>query len=425
MAKVYAMILRSKSVLATKNMMIRKIGLPLVFALLCCSVTAAAQTRQDIVDDGFTWFEAPVAETLTGPNQSPVSQGWMLKSYVRVIGEYPNGSKIKFVVSKGGRATGTTVCDTVHYHKTARDVDESYMWTNDCWQKASATKETGALDVAVYAVNGSTGAEKLVRNYKIDVKAINRVPSGQQPGTAPPVYMINRHNEAAVSFMYLRPTNYIPYFDYAQRPERSGQNQVELHFSVSPPDVMNALPASTFGCSVNGKQLTLPGPGEYATEANMKYVQNAFAVYQDRLAPKYKAGIPYEEKMWFQMVRILVPISYGGDRRSGRLLLEDHPGKWECTISKNGATWRTWRWTIGSDGRPVLHPEQRGNVNLGFNTYLVDMEIPAGGAPMDGRLAGPSTSLFYGQPWTSAEGKAMAARLPKKGSPWPVPSTSK
>lgn len=386
------------------------------FLLAFVSFNISAQ-RQDVVDDGYTWFEAPSAATNTGPNGAPVHQGWMLKSYVRIIGEYPAGSKIKFVVSKAGRPVGTTLCDTVQYHKTARDIDESYMWTNDCWQKPSATKETGAFDVAVYA------GEKLVRTYKINVRPINRVPSGQQPGTAPPEYMIDRHNEAAVSFMYLRPTNYIPYFDYAQRPERSGQNQVELHFSVSPPDMMNALPATTFACTVDGKPLTLPGPGEYATEANMKYVQNAFVVYQDRLAPKYKAGIPYEEKMWFQMVRILVPLSYGGDRRSGRLLLEDHPGKWQCTISKNGAVWRTWRWTIGSDGRPAAHPEQRGNVNLGFNTYLVDMEIPAGGAPMEGRLAGPSTSLFYGLPWTSAEGKAMSARVPRKGSAWPVPST--
>lgn len=378
--------------------------------------------RQDVVDDGFTWFEAPMAETNTGPNQSPVSQGWMLKSYVRIFGEYPSGSKIKFVVSRGGKTTGTTLCDTVQYHKTSRDLDDSYMWTNDCWQKGSATKETGMFDVGVFTVDGATGAERLARTYKIDVRPISRVPSGQQPGSAPPAYMINRHNEAAVSFMYLRPTNYIPYFDHAQRPERSGQNQVELHFSVSPPDVMNALPATTFSCTVDGKPLLLPGPGEYATEANMKYVQNAFVVYQDRLAPKFKAGIPHEEKMWFQMVRILVPLSWGGDRRSNRLLMENYPGNWQCKIEKNGEVWRTWRWTIGRDGRPVLHSEQRGNVNLGFNSYLIDMEIPPGGAPMDGRLAGPSTSFFYGQPWTSPEGKAMAARVPKKGDPWPRPS---
>jgi len=72
---------------------------------------------------------------------------------------------------------------------------------------------------------------------------------------------------------------------------------------------------------------------------------------------------------------------------------------------------------------PDLHPEQRGNVNLYFNSFLVDMEIFAGGSPLDKRLTSDSAAkgFFYGQPWSSAEGKAMAARVPKKGNPYPVP----
>ena len=376
---------------------------------------------QDMVDDAFTWFEAPVAEVLTG-NGIPTSMGWMLKSYVRILGQYAEGSQIKLVVSKAGKTTGTTLCNTGTYDKDSGLFPSGFIWTIDCYQKPSATKETGVFDVQVYRISG--GDEKLVRTYKIDVREINRVPSGQAAGTAPPVYMINRHNEAAVSFMYLRPTGNIPYFDYAQRPERSGQNQVELHFSISPMEVGGNLPFTTFSCTVDGKPLTLPGPVDYATEANMKYVQNVYAVYQDRLAPKFKAGIPFQEHVQFLMVRILVPLSWGGDRRSNRLLMENHPGNWVCKIEKNGGLWRTWRWTVGRDGRPVLHPEQRGNVNLANSTYLIDMELPPGGAPMDGRLAGPSTSLFYGQPWTSPEGKAMASRLPRKGNPFPLPSTS-
>jgi hypothetical protein len=30
--------------------------------------------------------------------------------------------------------------------------------------------------------------------------------------------------------------------------------------------------------------------------------------------------------------------------------------------------------------------------------------------------------FFYGQPWTTAEGKAMATKVPTKGTPAPVPS---
>ncbi|MEO6656306.1 MAG: hypothetical protein ABIO36_09520 [Pyrinomonadaceae bacterium] len=47
-----------------------------------------------------------------------------------------------------------------------------------------------------------------------------------------------------------------------------------------------------------------------------------------------------------------------------------------------------------------------------------------GGSPLDKRLTGVSPGLFYCIPWTSAEGKTMAGRVPKKGNPFPVASNS-
>ncbi|GEM_PF-6680884 len=52
------------------------------------------------------------------------------------------------------------------------------------------------------------------------------------------------------------------------------------------------------------------------------------------------------------------------------------------------------------------------------------MTIPAAGSALDKRLSGASNGLFYGLPWTSVEGKAMAARVPKLGNLFPVPSNS-
>jgi hypothetical protein len=104
--------------------------------------------------------------------------------------------------------------------------------------------------------------------------------------------------------------------------------------------------------------------------------------------------------------------------------MNDHPGNWECSLMNNGEVWRTWRWRVGRDRMPELHAEQKGNVNLFYNSYLVETGIPAGGTILDKRLAPVSATegFFYGQKWTSAEGKTMAGKVPAKGDPFPLPS---
>ena len=164
----------------------------------------------------------------------------------------------------------------------------------------------------------------------------------------------------------------------------------------------------------------------YADQAISRAERNFLVIYQDRLAPQYKRGTEYRDEIGFRMVRVHAPLTWGSVRDTNRLALEDYPGNWECSLMNNGEVWRTWRWKIGANGMPEMHPEQKGNVNLYFNSFIVDMEIPAGGSPLDKRLVPEATAagFFYGQPWTSAEGKAMAGRVPKKGTPDPLPSTN-
>lgn len=397
--------------------------IPLICAFIFLSLTVVSQVRQDVVDDGFTWFESFAVSENTGVNGAPIAMGWTLKYWVRVIGNYPNGSGLNFVVSKTGKQVFSTRCETWIYRKTANDVDESFMRTAECWLDKSVTKETGLFDVQVFTINGETKAEKLVRTYKIDVRAISRVPGGQQPGTEPPRYIINRHNEAPVAFIFLRPTGYIPYFDVAQRPDRSGENLIEFHYSLSPSEEGVVPPHGEVACTVNGNPVPMPGPLPYATQAVSKYEFFYQEIHQDRLSPKYKAGLPYEEKNRFQMVKTSLPITWRKTREN-RPALEDYKGNWQCTFGKGNVVWRTIRFKVGADGMPEFHPEQRENINLGYNTFLVDMEIPTGGSVLDGRLNGASTSLFYGQNWTTAEGKTMANRVPKKGNPFPIASNA-
>jgi hypothetical protein len=382
-----------------------------------------SSNRSGKVDDGFTWFEAVSTEAL-GHNNIPYSTGWVLKSHLRIFGDYPNRSAIKLVVARAGKAVATTRCETDSYHKSANDIDESYMWTNECWRKDTATKEVGNFDVQVFTVNGDTDEEKLVRTYKIEVRTVNRVPSGQQPGDAPPHYYIPRHAEAPVSFIFLRPSGYTSYHDWGSRPERSGANHVELHFNLSPSEIGRNLPHGYMRCAVDGKRLSMPGPMPYADQAISSTVRSFQVIHTDRLAPQYKRGTEYRDEIGFRVVKLSAPLTWGKVRATNRLALEDYPGNWECSLMNNGEVWRTWRWKVGSDGMPSMHPEQKGNVNLYFNSFIVDMEIPAGGSPLDKRLVPESTAkgFFYGQPWTSAEGRAMAGRMTKKGAPYPVPS---
>lgn len=380
---------------------------------------------QGVVDDAFSWFEAENTEALD-EKQAPVSTGWTLRSYVRVLGEYPARSALKMVLSKAGKELTSTRCETSQYRRTGNAVDHSFLVTADCWRKDRATKEMGIIELKVYTIDGSTDEERLVRTYTLDVRRVTRVRgSTTNPEADAPHYYIVRHAEAPVSILFLRPAGYVDYFAYGSGPERSGANHVELYFSLSPSEIGNELPHGYARCAVDGKRLSMPGPEGYADQALSTAVRSYRVIYSDRTAAKYKTGTAYRDEIGFRMVKLRLPLTFGKVRDENRLALEDYKGNWECSLMNNGEVWRTWRWRIGADGLPVPHPEQKSNVNLNFSTTLVDIEIPAGGSPLDKRLVpeATSTGLFYGHPWTTPEGKAMAARVPRKGLPYPVPST--
>ncbi|MBK7708595.1 MAG: hypothetical protein IPJ30_23250 [Acidobacteria bacterium] len=139
--------------------------------------------------------------------------------------QLPGRKRLEVRRDEGGPNGLSTRCGAWAYRKTANDVDESFCGPPNAGKGKSATKETGEFEVGVFVVNGATNQEQFVRTYKIDVRTVARVPSGQGAGTDPPRYYINRHNEAPVSFIFVRPSGYIPYFDVSERPERSGANR--------------------------------------------------------------------------------------------------------------------------------------------------------------------------------------------------------
>ena len=91
---------------------------------------------------------------------------------------------------------------------------------------------------------------------------------------------------------------------------------------------------------------------------------------------------------------------------------------------------RTWRWTVRPDAPNVIvapHPEESAGLTLYPGAHLVETEIPAGGSFIDRRIfpAAVQAGFIYGHKWQTPEGRAMAAKVPAKGKPWPVPSTAR
>ena len=379
--------------------------------------SADIQTGGNYIDDGYTWFEALSTEELNAQHR-PVTTGWALDSTLRLIGDYPRRSGFKVNVSRAGKILATNRCEAYPADKGSHYGGMNYVVTSACFDKTKTVKEIGKFDVEIIAINGETDAETSVRKYTIEVQKVDRIGGGfSNPQPDAPHYYVSRHAEAPVSFLYLRPKNVDSYIFKDEYPQWNG---VELYFNLSPTELGKQIRTPYVQCSVDGKPLALAN--DKIDIGNDKNTRKYEVVYSDRLAAAYKNGTPFKDDIGFRLVRVILPFFWGND--SHGFLMSDHPGKWECGLMNNGEKWRTWRWTIGRDGMPVKHAEQNGNVNLYLNSYLIDTEIPAGGTVLDKRIAPTSATdgFFYGQPWTSAEGRAMAAKVPTKGNAAPVPS---
>lgn len=373
------------------------------------------------IDDGFTWFEAvSFQEPINGTR---TDLGWALKSTIRLMGDYPRRSAFKITVSKAGKAVATTRCEG--FPEASRYTGVIFLWTLECFKKETAIKDLGKFDVQINFIDGDTDAERTLRNYKIEVLKADRVTGPtMKPIADAPQYYLSRHAEAPVSILFQRPQDKYSYVGNGGNSNHTGAsgNSVEIYFSLSPSQAGTKMGYEYLRCTVDGKPLEMQNDKVEEFEIVRRYAQ----VHSDRLGAQYKtSGTPYQEEIEFLWLRAELPFTFGTNAPDAfKTNFNNHPGKWECNLTNNGATLRTWRWTVGRGGMVTKHAEQNGNVNLFYNSFLLDTEIPTGGTLIDKRLTPVSAAegLFYGLPWTTAEGKAMAAKVPTKGTPAPVPS---
>ena len=397
-------------------------------------IDSRPESREMVMDDAFTYFEANPITKRDASKARDVDDGWVLKSYLRVMGTFPRRSAFKISVLKNGKVLGTSRCGGGRYVYNAKAVPrmlylgDNFLWHDTgCWSNKGKIKQVGKFDVEIRVVNGDNDEETLVRTYKIDVQKITRV-RGSAVNSYPDSseYAVMRHKDSAVAFIHLTSPGMKDYYNKTKTStSSSGRSQVELYFSMSPEKGGKHLRRGYIKCSVDGTQIQFPDNGSSTDLMTTQALRTIALQYTDRISPKFKRGAEYKDRLIFTQLRSILPMAWGGDgKKYSKFEISTKPGNWECKFMNNGETYRIFRFKVTIDGLIGPHPEQAsGNVNLYHNAFMIDMEIPGGGTEFDYRL-GPQLAkgFFYGIPWKTAEGKAMAARVPKKGSLLPTPS---
>jgi hypothetical protein len=375
-----------------------------------------------IIDDGFTFFTLhSKKDYLDG---KPIDKGWSLVSNLRFAGvSIPKRSMFKIVVSKATQALSTIRCDA---SIPAIPMNPVPM-IGYCYDDKQLIKGEGRFGVAIYFVNGNDDSEQLARNYEIDVRKVDRVRGTEtNPEPDAPQYYISRHSEILSSVLYLRPESATPYVADS-RGDTYGENRVEIIYNASTTDEGQSIGGenSFLRCTVDGQRIELKDDKVRNNRPTSRAYQE---IYTDRLAPEFKRGTEYRDEINFRQYYAVLPLTWG---RQGvyqnYTKLEDHPGRWECSYREGANVVRVWRWTVTPGLIVSPHPEEASGLTLFPGAHLVETEIPAGGSFIDKRIMPEAvkTSFLYGHKWQTPEGRAMTARVPAKGKPWPVPSTAK
>ncbi len=383
--------------------------------------SSKGSNRQMVIDDGYTFFEAEPVKERSEKYRGFVAKGWTLKSSLRAFGTYPDSSSFKVVVEDNGKAVATYGCLASLYYRKAGNPSpnvrnspiDDYLTVGNCTDGKLFIKEPGKYDVKVSVVNGDTDEETALRTYKIDVRELKTTRPGNVPGVSD--FYINRHAETAAAILYLRPSGLQDSFTKASSgyfPKAVGGGSrignTDIYFNVSLDRYQLDLSRPHIRCFVDGERVNFKNKGNIST-----------APVRSEVGVKAHHSKPGEYISFYEH-GINMPFGRSDQKDLSELNLADYPGQWECQLRSNVETIRTFRWTVGSDGYPVEHPEQKnGNINLFHGAYLIDMEIPEGGSSLDVRLAPmPEAGVFYGIPWSTPEGKKMAAEVPTKGKPY-------
>lgn len=362
--------------------------------LATLSATAHAQLPDSwLWDDGYTLFSAVNKPTTANGKRT---SHWFLQAALRCFGSAPAYSTFKIVVEKNGKPVATG------QREAQRVAGSEPFLIALALETEQELPGPGLYTVKVFVRDGDTKREYLARTHTIEVGAVR---FGDQSEL-----VVSRHGEVLDSILYLRGSRY-PTYHQRGRGAVQAQRSVELSFWLSP-TVDSAFHQGRCKLTVDGKTVM--------TELN--------GILQDRTPAEVALNQLWRystsEYLRFQQVSLILPLDWShapSPQKSPFVNLSDHPGKWEVEYSVEGKPVRTWRFTVSPDGTIAPHPEQSAGLSLAKNAYLIETLIPSGGSAFDARLVPTAAAHggFYGLPWKTSEGRALAQSLPSKGSAWP------
>ncbi|RLB52932.1 MAG: hypothetical protein DRJ42_13410 [Deltaproteobacteria bacterium] len=402
-----------------------------VVALVTMSTTASADVPEGMTfDDGFTFFEL---ENNRGHRDgNPFDEGWALEGHFRVFGHTSQRSAFKMVIKQGRRTLGETLCEVEveNQHERVADGPEAFHTTN-CRDRDQRITQTGDITVELYLIDDDTDQESLLRTFPIHVLTATRVRGNGQPDA--PHHYVDRNGEPVSTILHLQPNRGEPYYEpLSSRRLNSynGRNVVTVTINAHPDRDHWSISSQThLRCSVDGERVAISDDQVTGTQVRMVYVVHShgrgrnqegetedvgFRQYVVTLPLTFDSSVVQQtHERWYPLAEDRIDERYG--------VINRHPGQWECQWREERTVLRTWRWTVGDDGKIVPHAEQAAGLSLGPNAFFVETVIPDGGSGYDVRLHRQSVqrNAWYGLGWRTDEGRALAGAVPNVGRPTP------
>lgn len=348
------------------------------------------------VDESSVWFTAINHQEASGG--PPVNVGWGLDARMRLLGEIPRHSAFHFVLRQGRRQVGELRCDG--------DSLSGALEAARCHDDAQRLRVTGTILVDASWIDGDTDVETPIRTYTLEIATVSRTRGGGVADASQ--QYVNRNGGILDNVIQQAPLN------------AYGTNNVHLFVRASTPEDGYSDADSVdsqFRCTVDGERIALP---DRHNQVHVSWPSQPFLqVVHSRDQPRDVN--PIRDFVSYRTAVIQLPFTWGPpDRRvDGDVVLEDHPGAWECQWRVSGRPIRTFRWTV-RDGAIQPHAEELAGLRFGPNVHFVETVIH-GESIIDQRVdpAAVRAGGFYGRAWVTEAARAMAAAVPRVGEPTP------